>query len=186
LVVGSWWRLPRFSRLHHLTVVRLGVLASLETILTRLRRIVRQRQSFSGEVIVDFAISRRVPEHDVRNRGGVFARFVIAQQMADLVDQDGRVLFDGMRGQPIVVVVEPPVRIHGHAGDHVGLDRNQIEERRRKVGALIGRAHARRLKRARIAVASTIETANQFGKSAQHRRSGRSRTLHRHTRSTSG
>ena len=38
---------------------------------------------------------------------------------------------------PSLVVVETPVRIDGHAGDHVGLDGNEIEERRREIGALI-------------------------------------------------
>ena len=56
---------------------------------------------------------------------------------------------------PGVVVIETPARVDRHAGDHVGLDRNQIEERGREVGALIRRAHARGLERARVSVAAS-------------------------------
>ena len=42
------------------------------------------------------------------DRGGLPARLVIAQQMPDLVDQHGGVLFDRVRRHPRLVVVETP------------------------------------------------------------------------------
>ena len=49
------------------------------------------------QVVVDFAIGGGVPEPLVPDGRRLLARFVLAQQMADLVDQHGRVLFHGVR-----------------------------------------------------------------------------------------
>src|SRR5262245_43826658 len=98
--------------------------------------IVREWQSFADEVVVDLAIGRGVPERDVLHRRGVLARFVLAQEMTHLMNQHRRVLFDGVSRQPGVVVVKPPARIDGHAGDHVRLHRYQIEQSWSEIGAL--------------------------------------------------
>jgi hypothetical protein len=54
------------------------------------------------------------------------------------------------------------MRIHGHAADQVGLDRNQAEERWREVAALVGRSQSSRLQRARIPLHFLLVTTNQI------------------------
>ena len=67
---------------------------------------------------------------------------MLAQEVSDFVNEQRRILLDGVPRHPRVVVVQPPVRIDGHAVDQVGGDWNQAEERRREITALIGRPHA--------------------------------------------
>src|SRR5262245_2937313 len=73
-----------------------------------------------------------------------------------------------MRRHPLIVVVETPARIDGHARDLIGLDRDQAEQRGREIGTLIRRADAGGLQRARVAAATAVETPNQFRESADH------------------
>src|SRR4030095_1117567 len=138
----------------------------------------REWQALAEEIVVDLAVGGGVPQRLVLHRSGVPARLVLAQQVTDFMDQDRRVLLDGVRGDPGVVVVETPARVDRHAFDLIGFDRNQIEERRREVRTLIRRAYARRLQRARIASAPAIEATDQLGEAAQHDvGSGFSRTI---------
>ena len=74
-----------------------------------LRRIVGQRQPLGGEVVVDLAVRGGVPQPVVPDRRRLLARLVVAQQVADLVDQHRGVLFHGVRRHPGLVVVETPV-----------------------------------------------------------------------------
>ena len=152
-----------------LTVVDLGAVAALETILHRHRRIAGQRQPLGVEIVVDLAVAGGIPALVILDAGGFLSRFVIAQQVTDLVNQQRGILLDGMRRQPSRVVVQAPPRIDGHAADEIGLDRNQIEERRREIAALMGRADARRLKRARItALVGSSRAAQQVEQPDAH------------------
>jgi hypothetical protein len=123
--------------LEHLPVIGLGVLSGLQSVLVRMRWIVGEGQPFGDEVIVDLAIGRGVPERDVLHGCGVLARCVLAQQVTDFMNQYRRVLFNGVCREPGVVVIEPPARINGHAGDHVRPHWNQIEQGRSEIGPLI-------------------------------------------------
>ena len=67
---------------------------SRSPILAGQRRIARQRQSFGVEIVVDLAVAGGVPAPVVRDRRRFLARLVVAQQMADFVNQQRRVLFD--------------------------------------------------------------------------------------------
>ena len=102
LVGGVGVRAARLRGLHHLTAAYLGGFALLQAARAGLRRIVGQRQPFPEEV-VDLAISGGVPECHVGDGRGVLARLMIAQQMTDLVNQHGGVLFHGVAVQPLVV-----------------------------------------------------------------------------------
>ena len=99
---------PSRAGLQQLAVVGLGVLAGLQSVLAGPRRIVGQRQSLRDEIVVDLTIGGGVPERVVLDGRRLLSRLVLAQQMADLVDQHGRVLFHGVRREPRVVVIEPP------------------------------------------------------------------------------
>ena len=89
---------PRRRR--QLLVVDLGALATLQSILAGQRRIARQRQSFRVEIVVDFAVAGRVPASVVPDARGLLAPLVVAQQMADLVNQQARVLLDACARRP--------------------------------------------------------------------------------------
>jgi hypothetical protein len=104
----------------------------------------------------------------IRDAGGLLARLVVAQQVSDLVNEQRRVLLDGVPRHPRVVVVQAPVRVDGHAVDQVSRDRNQAEERRREITALIGRPHASRLQRARIPVCLRRGAADQIAECEWH------------------
>ena len=97
-----------------------------------------------------------------------FERFVVAQQVPHLVNKQRRVLFDRVPRDPRVVVVQAPVRVDGHAVDQISGDRNQAEERRREIAALIGRPHAGRLQRTGVPVGLTIRVANQIAECELH------------------
>ena len=90
----------------------------------------------------------------IREAGGLLSRLVVAQQVPHLVNEERRVLFDGVPRHPRVVVVQAPVHVDGHAVDQIGGDRDQAEERRREITALISRPHASRLQRTGIPVGS--------------------------------
>src|SRR4029453_3779641 len=100
----------------------------------------------------------------IRDAGGLLSRLVVAQQMADLVNEQRRVLFDRVPRHPRVVVVKPPFTADGHAVDQVRGDRNQAEERRREITALISRPYASRLQGTGKPVGFLIRAANQLGK----------------------
>ena len=108
---ASAHRFGRFGgQASKLVVIDLRALAGLEPVLAGLRGIAGQRQSFGGEIVVDLAIRRGVPQSRFADGGRLLARFVIAQQVTDFVNQQRGVLFDRMRRQPRFVVVETPVR----------------------------------------------------------------------------
>ena len=140
------------GRRRQLLVVDLGGVAALQSVLGGQRRIAWQRQALGVEIVVDLAVAGGVPAPMIRDAGGLLSRLVVAQQVPHLVNEQRRVLFDRVPRHPRVVVVQAPVRVDGHAVDQVGGDRNQAEERRREIAALIGRPHASRLQRARIPV----------------------------------
>ena len=87
----------------------------------------RQRQSFGQEIVVDLAVGCRVPQHRVLNGSCVFSCLVVAEKVADLVDENRGIFFDGVGRQPFFVVVQTPASVHGHACDLIGFDRNEIE-----------------------------------------------------------
>ena len=168
LLIASRRVSVRSWRSRQLVVVDLGGVPALQSILAGQRRIAWQRQSLGVEIVVDFAVAGRVPAPVVPDACGLLAPLVVAQQMAHLVDEQARVLLDGVRRNPGIVVVQPPVRIHGHAADQIGLDRHEAEERRREIAALIRRPHARRLQRARIPVRLPLGAANQIEEPDSH------------------
>jgi len=69
------------------------------------------------EIVVDLAVAGGIPAPVVADASGFAAALVIAEEMAHLVDEQARVLLDGVRRKPRAVVVQPPVRVYGHAGD---------------------------------------------------------------------
>ena len=123
------------------------------------------------EIVIDLAVAGSVPAPMIRDAGGLLSRLVVAQQVPHLVNEQRRVLFDRVPRHPRVVVVQAPLRVDGHAVDQVGGDRNQAEERRREITALIGRPHASRLQRTGIPVGFSIRAANQIVECELHRQS---------------
>ena len=123
------------------------------------------------EIVIDLAIAGSVPAPMIRDAGGLLSRLVVAQQVAHLVNEQRRVLFDRVPRHPRIVVVQAPLRVDGHAVDQVSGDRNQAEERRREITALIGRPHASRLQRAGIPAVFSIRAANQIAECELHRQS---------------
>ena len=99
----------RSRRRRQLVVVALGAVPALQAVLGRQRRIPRQRQSFGEEIVVDLAVARGVPAPVVADAQGLLAFLVVAQEMAHLVDEQARVFLDGVRRNPGLVVVQPPV-----------------------------------------------------------------------------
>jgi hypothetical protein len=127
------------------------------------------------EIVIDLAVAGRVPAPMIRNAGGLLSPRVVAQQVPHLVNEQRRVFFDRVSRQPRVVVIQAPLRVDSHAVDQVSGDRNQAEERRREITALMGRAYASRLQRTAIPVGFPIRAANQVAECELHRHSrGRS------------
>ena len=160
--------LPFALRCRQPVVVDLGALSGLESECGGQRRIARQGQSLSVEVVVDLAVAGGIPATVVGGRGGLPARIVIAQQMTDFVNQQRRILLDAVMGEPSGVVVEAPVTIDSHAADLIGFDRNEIEERWREIAALMRRANPSGLQLARIALFLARRGADQIEQLEAH------------------
>jgi len=151
-----------------LLVVVFGSIPTPQPVLARQRRIAWQRQPLRVEIVVDLAVASGVPAAMICNGRGLLSPLVVPQEVPDFMNEQRRVLLDGVRRQPGVVVVQTPVRIHGHAADQVGLDRNQVEERRREVAPLVSRSQSSRLQRARRSLRPLLVTANQISEPEPH------------------
>src|SRR5262249_13418582 len=92
-----------------LLVITFGAVSTLQSVLDGQRWISRQRQSLGVEIVVDFAVACRVPAPVVLDARRLLASLVIPQQMAHLVNEQRRVLLDGVGRHPALVVVEPPI-----------------------------------------------------------------------------
>src|SRR5262249_52118085 len=139
-----------------LPVIHLGAVATLKAVLGWRWRVTRKGHALALEVIVDLTVASRIPTTIISDACGFLSAMVIAQQMTDFVNQQRGVLLDTVSGQPVDVVVQAPVLIHGHAGNQIGLHRNEAEKRRGEIAALMGSPDARGLDGRRIALGLSI------------------------------
>src|SRR5262249_40766240 len=119
-------------------------------------RIARKGHALPLEIVVDLTVAGRIPATIISNASVFPSAFVIAEEMTHLVNQQRGVLLDAVSGQPVDVVVQAPMGIHGHAGDQIGLNGNEVEERGGKIAALMCSPDARSLHGRRIAVGFSI------------------------------
>ena len=92
-----------------------------------------------GPGLLRAAVSGGVPQRVVADGRGVLARFVLAQQMTDFMDQHRGVLFNGVRRQP--VVTDPTERGLRKSRRPVPAGGEQQDESQHEAGARDGHAH---------------------------------------------
>jgi hypothetical protein len=79
---------------------RLGGVAALEAVLAGSGGSPGSGNPSAWQVVVDLAVAGRVPAAVIRDARVLLPAFVIAQQVADLVNQQRRVFFDAVRRHP--------------------------------------------------------------------------------------
>src|SRR5262245_48958472 len=96
-------------RCGQLLVIVFGSITTPQPVLARQRRITWQRQPLRVEIVVDLAVAGGVPASVIHDACGLLAPLVVPQEVPHFMNEQRRVLLDGVRCQPGVVVVQAPM-----------------------------------------------------------------------------